>query len=573
MYDLIIRGGLVIDGTGAAGRHADVAVTGDRIAAIGDLAGAAAIRELDAGGKVVCPGFIDIHTHYDAQILWDRMLTISPWHGVTTAVLGNCGFGLAPAGKDDRAFLVKLLEKVEGMPRQALEAGIGEWDFETFSDYLERVKKAGVGINIAVALGHTPLRRYVMGEAASEREATADEVARMCAILRQALADGAIGFSTSRMPFDIDHLGRPVPSRFAGKEELGALAAVLGEHPDAVLLFNVGRVPPWDEFERLAVISGGTLCWSFFVANQSGPGVHRDVLRKTAELAGRGLRIVPQTSCKPIVSTWTFRHAVPLVTFVPFAAVNGAQSDDAILDVLRDGEFQARMRAIVDDPESPLSALEGGRNEWEMRLASLRLTTVAHCPQAPETEGRKVWDLAAERHTHPMDLMLRLAVDSGLTARFTTPMMNYDEDEVAEIIVDPNVVLGLGDGGAHFAELNDASYPTHLLGHWVRERGTLSLESAIYMLTARPADVFGLKDRGRIAVGNAADLVVLDPRTVASGPLERRYDLPEGEERLIAKATGIDAVIVNGRQLPAPDAPAAEPLAGRVLPMREAEPA
>jgi N-acyl-D-amino-acid deacylase len=569
MHDIVITGGTVIDGTGAPGMRGDVAIANGLIAAIGDLAHEPARRRIDAAGKVVCPGFIDIHTHYDAQVLWDRMLTISPWHGVTTAVLGNCGFGLAPARKADHDFLIRLLEKVEGMPAEALVAGIGAWDFETFQDYLVRLRSAGVGINVAAALGHTPLRRYVMGEAASQRAARPDEIGLMCEILREALAQGAIGFSTSRMPFDIDHLGRPVPSRFADGDELGALAAVLREKPGSILLFNVGRVPPWDEFERLARISGGNLCWSFFVADQSGPDAHREGLRRTADQIARGLPIFPQTSCKPIVSTWSFRHAIPLVTFAPFAHVNAAQGEAAILAALADQGFRAGMRQALDNPQSEHAVLEGGSDEWAMRLASLRLTTFADVPGHPELTGANVWEIAARRGAHPIDLMLDLAVQTSLGARFTTPMMNYSQDAVAEILADPNVVLGLGDGGAHFAELNDACYPTWLLGHWVRERGALSLERAVHMLTGRPADVFAVAGRGRIAPGYAADIVVFDPQTVASGPLEHRNDLPGGAERLIVRAVGIEAVLVNGIELPQAGTEPPGELPGRVLGMPE----
>lgn len=294
-FDLAIRGGTLVDGTGRPGVRGDVGVRGGRIAALGDVTGAAA-QTIDAGGLVVAPGFIDVHTHYDAQVMWDRMLTISPWHGVTTVVMGNCGFGVAPTRPEHRGLIMRTLEKVEGMSLAALEAGLGAaWPFETFPEYLDAVERRGTALNVAVLLGHTPLRLYVMGEAATERPATPEEIARMRALVREAIDAGAIGFATSKASTHIGYAGKPVPSRAAQFAEIEALAGALADAGRGIVQATVGRDLFFKEFETLARGTGRPVTWTALLAGMMGPGSHRDLLEKSRAIVRQGLKLSPRS--------------------------------------------------------------------------------------------------------------------------------------------------------------------------------------------------------------------------------------------------------------------------------------
>ncbi|MBL8381516.1 MAG: amidohydrolase family protein [Burkholderiales bacterium] len=567
MYDLKITGGTLIDGSGAPRREGDVGIRDGRVVALGQ-APEPARRSIDARGRVVCPGFVDIHTHYDAQVLWDPLLTVSPWHGVTTAVMGSCGFGIAPTRVHGRRAILRTLERVEAMSLAALETGLGaDWPFETFPQYLDAVEARGTAINTAVMIGHTPTRLYVMGEAAVERAATADEIAQMRAIVTEGLQAGAIAFATSVSPVHVGFDGKPVPSRLAARDELLALAGAVRAAGSGMIHYNLLREPDFAMFEQLHQASGSTVCWTALLAGQRGAGGHRETLERSAALIARGLPIHPQTACRPIVIEYDFRSPVVFDTWKLFEPVRRAVTPEARARIYADAGFRAQLREEVAGRGGRDDYFSAGRAEGESRRASWRLTEVSYCEQEPPLVGRRLHDIARDRGVHPADLMLDLALLGGAPVRFRVPVVNFDEDEVEEILRDPNVVLGLGDGGAHLSQLCDACYATHLLGHWVRERGALTLERAVHMLSARPAQVFGIRDRGLLAVGRPADVVVFDPATVAAGPLERVHDLPAGADRLISRPRGIDAVIVNGAVLPAPGAawPAAHSLPGRLL--------
>ena len=534
-FDLVIRGGTVVDGTGRPGVRGDVGVRNGRIAALGEVKGAAA-QTIDVGGLVVTPGFIDVHTHYDAQMMWDRMLTISPWHGVTTVVMGNCGFGVAPTRPDHRGLIMRTLEKVEGMSLAALEAGLGEaWPFETFPQYLDAVERRGTALNVAVLLGHTPLRLYVMGEEATERPATADEIARMRALVREAIDAGAIGFATSKASTHIGYAGKPVPSRAAQYAEIEALAGALGEAGRGIVQATVGRDLFFKEFEMLARATGRPVTWTALLAGMMGPGSHRELLEKSRALVKQGLQVVPQVTCRTLNFEFQFREPFIFESMSVFKPISVADFAGKVR-LYGDPEFRRAFKESFDRPKK--GAVFAGLS-WAR-------TWISWYPPDPSLEERTVAEVAAARSVHPIDLALDLALATNLDARFRMAVFNHDEDEVAELLAEPDAVLGLSDAGAHASQLCDACFSTYLLSRWVREKQAIALPEAIRMLTSRPAEVFGITDRGRLAVGLAADVVVFDPATVGASKLRRVHDLPAGADRLVADASGIEAVIVNG---------------------------
>jgi N-acyl-D-amino-acid deacylase len=490
---------------------------------------------IDATGRVVTPGFVDIHTHYDAQVLWDRMVTVSPWHGVTTVVMGNCGFGVAPTRVEHRDLVVRTLEKVEGMSAAALWAGLGdEWPFETFPEYLDAVEARGAVINVAAMIGHTPLRLYVMGPEATERDARPEEIAQMRALVAEAIAAGAVGFATSKSDTHVGYEGRPVPSRAADFGEILELAGALGDAGTGVIQATIGRGFAFEQFAELAATTGRPISWTALLAGAGGPGVSAFLLDESTKLLDRGLSVHPQVSCRPLNFEFTMAEPFPFESMKLFAPISAAPDADTKAAVYGDAEFR---RSFAERMSSGQGGVLGG--SWER-------TVVSWFPPDPSVEGRLVSDLAGERGVDATQLVLDLAIESGLVARFRMAVLNYDDDEVEVLLTDPHTMLGLSDAGAHASQLCDSCFSTHLLSHWVRDRKALTLENAVRKLTSEAADVFGITDRGRLAVGRPADVVVFDPETVGCSDLRRVSDQPAGADRLIADAIGIDAVIVNG---------------------------
>ncbi len=534
-YDLKIAGGTLIDGTGQARSRGDLGIRDGRIVAVGEAPGDAA-QTFDATDRMVAPGFIDLHTHYDAQVLWDRMLTISPWHGVTTVVMGNCGFGVAPTRAEHRDLILRTLEKVEGMGLETLRAGLGsDWPFETFPEYLDAVEARGSLINTAAFLGHTPLRMYVMGEESTERPASAEETKQMRAILKEALEAGALGFATSKSPTHMGYSGRPVPSRLAEWDELREVAAALGDTGTGVLQATVGQGLFFKELGQLSAENDCNVTWTALLGSMMGKNAHRGILEKTLEQQARGERVIPQVSCRPLNFEFDFKEPFPLESMKAMQAVAAGDFAEKCR-IYADPDFRRALQEQMDSPRSIVQSIWGR-------------TVVAWCPKQPERENQCVLDLAAARGVEPIDYVLDLALEGDLEPRFRMAIFNYDEEEVAELLNSEGTVLGLSDAGAHASQLCDACFSTHLLGHWVREQKIMDLERAIWMLSARPAEVMGIRDRGRLEVGLAADVVVFDPDQVGTSSLRRVSDLPAAGDRLIADAAGIDAVWVNGTEI------------------------
>ena len=532
-YDLKITGGTIVDGTGKPGFVGDIGIKDGKVVALGKAEGAAT-KTIDAKGKVVSPGFVDVHTHYDAQILWDRMLTISPWHWVTTTVIGNCGFGVAPTHAIHRKLILQTLEKVEGMSLDALQAGLGDvWPFETFPQYLDTVEKRGVAINVAALFGHTPLRLYVMGEASTERAATADEIAAMKKLVREAMDAGAIGFGTSVSVSHNGYGGKPVPSRQATVEEMDSLVSVMGELKRGLMQITIGRDFSTKAMAEVSRKYNVPVTWTALLSYLYGPGGHRKQLDLAAEQRKSGAIVIPQVSCRPLNFELTFAEPFifDVMKFMNELAIEDAKSPGTRRRAYADPAWREKLRSEV----TPLF-----RQWWDR-------TTIAWAPSARELEEMPLSEAAAKLGKDPVDLALDLSLDNDLQARFRVAVMNFDEKEVAELITDPHTIIALSDAGAHANQLCDACYSTYLLGHWVRDKKTFTIEEAVHNLTQRPAEMFGITDRGVLAEGRPADVVVFDPATVGPGPLKRVYDLPAGADRLVADANGIDAVIVNGR--------------------------
>ena len=536
-YDLKIVGGTVIDGTGAERFRGDVALRDGRIAAVGEVSGSAA-RTVDAEGCVVAPGFIDIHSHYDAQVMWDPILTVSPWHGVTSVVMGNCGFGVAPAKPDNRLLLMQTLENVEGMSLKALEEGLDGWPFESFPEYLDAIETRGTAVNVGAMVGHTAVRLDVMGLDSTERPARPDEVEAMEAIVGEAIAAGALGFSSSTSRLHVGFAGKPVPSRLADMaSETIPLAEAVGRNGGGVVQLTNGIEPDFAAFQKLAH-AAGTVTWTALLTRIGDDSLHERHREQAARQHADRLPIHPQVSCRPLTMEFQFAAPFPfdrLDSFKPATAADAAGKRRLLAD--------PAFRAAVKRELSEDAAREP--QTWALVMA-LQALEVSACAERPKLEGRKVPEIAAEQGVDPIDLTFDLAVSSALETRFRIPLANTNESAIATLLTEPFTVLGLSDAGAHASQLCDACFSTHLLGHWVRDKGALTLEQAIDHLCARPAAIFGLAGRGRLAAGCAGDVVVFDPETVAPGPLERVYDLPAGADRLISTPTGVRAVLVNG---------------------------
>jgi N-acyl-D-amino-acid deacylase len=524
--DIVIRGGTVVDGTGAPGRPGDVAVTGGRISGIGS--GLDGERVLDAEGQVVCPGFVDIHTHYDAQVFWDPDLTPSSFHGVTTVVAGNCGFSIAPVHRDNVPLLARTLQHVEDMSFDTLSAGVPWDDFETFSQYLDAVSARGPALNYACYVGHTAVRLYAMGDDAYERPATDDEIALMQSVVADAMAAGAAGFASSASPTHNGDHGRPVPSRVADLAELRALLEPVKQSGRGVVALLPGGVFPNKEVFRLQREVGRPFTWTALLTVKGYP-YHEKVIAEHDAAWAEGVEV----SCRPLVFQMNLSEPFTLNIRPTFAALMDKSKEERI--------------AAYRDPAWRASAWEDVSGKGGGLPVNWPAISVAESRAHPELANRKVAVLAEERGCTPLDVMLDVSLDDDLETRFWSVLANDDPDAIAWLLPRDNVLFGLADSGAHVSQLCDACFATDLLGNWVREREVMPLERAVHKLTGEPAAVYGLTDRGTVTIGNKADLCVFDPKTVAPGPLRRVRDFPAAGERLTADApVGMTHTLVNG---------------------------
>jgi N-acyl-D-aspartate/D-glutamate deacylase len=528
--DIVVRGGTLIDGTGSPGRKADVAVAGGRIVAVGD--GLSGRRELDASGQVVTPGFVDIHTHYDAQVFWDPWLTPSSHHGVTTVVAGNCGFSIAPTRAEGVALLARTLQHVEDMSFDTLAAGVPWDEFETFPQYLDAVERRGAALNYGCYVGHTAVRLYVMGDDAYERPATDDELARMQAVVQEAMEAGAMGFATSASPTHNGDRGRPVPSRVSDLDELRALLQPVRRAGRGVVALLPASPKDHPGVFALQREIGRPFTWTALLTVKGYP-YHEQVIAEHDEAWANGAEVWPQVSCRPLVFQMNLAEPFTLNMRPCFAQLMGKNTEERMA-AYRDPAWRA----------SAWEDLSGRKGRFGFNWNSL---SVAETESRPDLIGRPVLELAEEWGCTPLDVLLDISLADGLQTRFWSVLANDDPDAIAWLLPRDRVLLGLADSGAHVSQLCDACFSTDLLGNWVRERQVMTMERAVHKLTAEPAAVYGLVDRGVVEPGRAADLCVWDPETIAPGPLRRVRDFPANGERLTAdQPVGMTHVIVNG---------------------------
>ena len=540
MLDLIIRGGSIVDGTGRAAVTGDVGVHDGRIVAIGKVEDSAA-RVVDAEGQIVSPGFIDLHTHYDAQAFWDTTLSPSPLHGVTTVFAGNCGFTIAPLAAEDGDYLMRMLARVEGMPLEALQAGL-PWDWSTFGSYLDRLDGTLMP-NAGFLVGHSALRRHVMHEAANERHATPDEVAAMQQLLREGLASGGMGFSSTWSTSHNDHTGVPVPSRHASREELVGLCAVVSEFPGTTLEF-IPQVGQFSDatFELMADMSAAAnrpLNWNLLQVYAQNWDLVQHQLRGAEIAEQRGGKVVALTLPD------SFRMRLNLRSGFVLDILNGWDKLMALpveekVRQLRDPELRAEWDHLAQDTPGTMRGIANWTNYYVLETFA---------PENKRFEGRLLGDIAAELGTSTWDALCDIALADGLNTIIANQDRGQDDESWVKRVEawrDGRTIVGASDAGAHLDMIDSFSFSTSVLGHAVRERNLLPVEEAVQLLTDEPARLYGVKERGRIAEGYHADLVIFDPTSVGPAPVTTRFDLPAGAMRVYGGAEGISNVFVNG---------------------------
>jgi N-acyl-D-aspartate/D-glutamate deacylase len=536
MYDLVIRGATIVDGLGNAPKRADLAAKDGRIVEIGNIKESAK-ETVDAGGLTLAPGIVDVHTHYDAQITWDPTLSPSPSLGVTTAVMGNCGFGIAPAFPQSRDLVIKNLSVVEGMDLDALRTGI-KWDFESFSDYLAMVRRRAPYANVAVLAGHSTIRTAVMGEAASQRkDATPEELARMMAMVADAMANGAIGLGAS---YSLNHSGFggvPMPSTIAPMSELDELVGAMGPRGKGVIAIASGVKTP-EELEPMAAKWGRPFFQGTGMAmyNEQEPARALRIFDACAAALRRGNGLYIQIPCQPLSFDFTMANAYPFYSHAAFDPIK-AYTPDQLKEVYRDHSWRAKFRENARNPR-PGMIFQGN---WDRVMVA-----VAQKPGNAKYVNRYLHDIARAEHRDPLDIMLDLSLDEGLETAFLGRFLNVGDDGVAKLLKHEAGVVALSDAGAHLIYMCDAGFGLHFLARWVRERGDFDIAQGIRRLTSHPADLYGIPDRGRIAVGAHADLLLFDPSSVGVSPAERVADLPGGGRRTIRKPVGVHGVFCNG---------------------------
>ena len=545
MFDVIIHGGDVIDGTGAPRRRADVGISGERISTIGDLDGAEAAQTIDASGRVVSPGFIDVHTHIDAQIFWDTTVSPSPLHGVTTVIAGNCGFSISPLSDDpaDGDYLMRMLSRVEGMPLQSLAEGV-PWNWTSTAEYLDALESK-LSINAGFNVGHSALRRVVMGLDATRREATDDEIKGMCYLLRAGLEAGAIGFTSSWSATHNDTEQNMVPSRYASRDELIDLCAVLAHFPGTSLEFipGIGRFD--DSIAQLmtdmSLAARAPLNWNVLAVTPQTLDACFEKLGTSDYAEARGAKVVGLTAPMSLDFRMSFASGFLLDAVPGWEEAMLLPKEDK-LALLRDSERRADLGEIA-----------AGKHNMR-HFTNWAKMTIFHtvAPENANAIGRNIGEIAAERGTTPWDALCDIAVADDLETSFGHPSVDEPDanwEARLQIWRDPRAVIGASDAGAHLDMFFSADYATKMIEEAVVKRNLLPLEEAINLLTAVPADLYFLRDRGRVTEGAYADLIVFDEQEIASNPMEMRSDLPAGASRLYAAADGIDHVLCNGVEI------------------------
>ena len=535
-YDLIIRNGKIVDGSGIPGFYGDVAVSGGCIVEIGQVSGGAR-RTLDANGLVVAPGIIDNHTHYDAQVTWDPLCTFSCYHGATTVVIGNCSLALAPAHEEDREMLASVLSHVEAIPLEAIRAGV-TWSWETIPQYLNALDRR-LGINVASLIGHSAVRRYVMGEASQERHATDNEVAAMKAIVREGIESGAVGVSFERNLRHFDWNGRLAPTNLASDDEIFAVANVVDEVGRGVIQFGGDR-------KLGAHVAKTSRCPVFYgnITQQAvAPDQWRERLTEAESLMRQGHRAYQFVMPRPGDLRYTLKTAQHFDALPSWKSVMLLPLEKR-KQAFRDPEVRARLHLeAVETPRDP-SRVGDFTRRWDLQFVFRPAL-----PKHQHLKGKSVAEIAREQDKDVLDVFLDLSLEEDLETEFERREVNSDEAAMTALLTSPYTVIGQSDSGAHVVFRTDYSYSTYLLSHWVRDKGIMSLEEAIRKLTFVPASLFGLFDRGLVRPGMAADLIVFDPETI--GPLEpgEAHDLPGGAKRRKQLAQGIEWTVVNGQVL------------------------
>jgi N-acyl-D-aspartate/D-glutamate deacylase len=543
MHDIVITGGTVVDGTGRDTFLGDIAIDGDQIVEVGSSGDVerSARRTIDAEGKIVTPGFVDIHTHLDAQLGWDACATSSCWHGVTSVVLGNCGVTFAPCRPADRSWLAELMESVEDIPADSILAGLS-WDWEHYGEYLAEIDRLPKGVNVGGMVGHCAVRQYAMGERGlSEEPATADDIATMAELVDEAIGAGALGFSTSRTLLHRVPDGRAVPGTWAHPDELYAIADVLGRQRRGVFEAAPRFERPGDEYEGtraevhwMAEINRRTGRPVTFGLAQSnlGPELYRKILSFVDEEAGRGGVIHPQTTARGIGLLFGIVHR----TFFDRAPAWQA---------LKDRDVAGRLAALDDDGRRAVLIEEGKAHLPPLDFDGVFVLSGANAQYA-YGDADSLGAQARAANEHVVETFVRLTRESRGQALFNFPFLNQRMDAVEEMLTHPSVVLGLADSGAHVGLIMDAGLPTWFLSHWVRDRQVFTLEEGVRMLTSEAADLFGVNRRGRLAPGAYADVNVFDLDALSLPVPEYVYDFPNGAGRYVQRGRGYDATIVNG---------------------------
>ena len=544
-YDLLVKNGTVIDGSGGARYRADVAVKDGRIAAIGRINEKAA-TVIDAEGHVVSPGFVDGHTHMDAQVFWDPIGSCSCYHGVTSVVMGNCGFTLAPCRESEADLVFRNLERAEDISREAMLVGI-DWSWETFPEFLDAVDALPKGINYAGYIGHSALRTYVMGERAFTDPATDDDLKKMCAEVQQAVIAGAVGFSTSRTRNHLTTDGRPVASRIAEWEEVRAIVNAVGETGKGIFELageTPGRKPERirDYFGRLkdlAVESGVTQTWGMF-STRVAPDLWRPYFDLLDETAAAGGRMIAQVHSRALNVLLSFKAHTPFDNWDVWRDLRVLPLEEQKAK-LADPEFKAKLVAVASreytGPRAVGAEARPPNWDWVFPMSNM------------DPDQMSMTEMAAQRGVHPVELMIDLSLEHDFEIFFRQPIANEDQDHVLEMMKHPRSVVTFSDSGAHVSQIMDSSLQTHLLSYWVREKEAMTLEEAVRQITYNTATLWGLHDRGLIRRGMAADLVIFDPETVGARMPEVVQDLPAGGKRLKQTAVGIKHTVVNGEIL------------------------